>query len=176
MGPPKPNESPVIAAIRNRRSIRHYKKEPVPDEMVDQVLESGLWAPSGKNNQPWRFAVIREERLKGSLASLTHYREIIQSAPVCIVVFLDHTLVYDRTKDIQAVGASIQNMLLAIHDLGLGGVWLGEILKNKERVGELLGVPKEWELMAVIAFGYASERGRTSGERASLQEKLFLRV
>ena len=61
---------------------------------------------------------------------------------------------HDRKKDVQAVGAYIQNMLLTIHFLGLGGIWLGEILKNKERVAELLGAGKDLELMAVVAFGH----------------------
>lgn len=169
------DESPVLSAIRQRRSVRQFTKDPVPDELLDQVLEAGRWAPSGKNNQPWRFAVVREEGLKASLASLTHYGSVLRGAPVCIAVFLDHTQVYDRTKDVQAIGASIQNMLLAIHSLGLGGVWLGEILKNKERVGELLGARKEWELMAVIALGYPLTSRREKGERAPLHEKVFLR-
>lgn len=169
------NEPSLLSAIRNRRSIRHFTKEPVPDELVDQILEAGLWAPSGKNNQPWKFAVIRDETLKSSLASLTHYSKVIQSAPVCIAIFLDHTNVYDRTKDIQAIGACIQNMLLSIHALGLGGVWLGEILKNKEKVGELLRAHKEWELMAVVALGHPLEKRREVGERDPLHEKVFLR-
>jgi len=103
--------------------------------------------PSGKNNQPWKFAIIRNPSLKEVLANLTHSRSIIQGAPVCIAVFLDHSRVYDKTKDVQAIGACIQNMLLTIHSLGLGGIWLGEILKNKERVAELLGAGKDLELM-----------------------------
>ncbi len=169
------NKSSVFSAIKNRRSVRHFSKEPVSDDLVDQILESGLWAPSGKNNQPWKFAILRDETLKASLSTFTHYGQVIRSASVCIAVFLDHTRVYDRTKDVQAVGASIQNMLLTIHALGLGGVWLGEILKNKEKVAELLGAQKEWELMAVIAFGHPLKIPNHSGERDSLQEKVFLR-
>ena len=117
----------MIETIKTRRSIRRFKKEPVSEEALDQILESGAWAPSGKNNQPWKFAVIRDTALKKSMAALTHSQSIIQGAPVCVAVFLDHSRVYDRTKDVQAVGACIQNMLLTIHSLGLGGVWLGEI-------------------------------------------------
>jgi len=108
----------VTEAIRKRRSIRQFTQEAVSEELVNQVLDSGLWAPSGKNNQPWQFAIIRETALKGSIAALTHSQSIIQKAPVCIAIFLDHSKVYDRTKDVQAVGACIQNMLLAIHSLG----------------------------------------------------------
>jgi len=105
-------QNPVIEAIKTRRSIRQFTKEPISDDLLKQILESGLWAPSGKNNQPWNFAVIRDSALKGSLAPLTHYSSTLKDAPVCIAVFLNHSRVYDWTKDVQAIGASIQNMLL----------------------------------------------------------------
>lgn len=168
-------KNPVIKAIKTRRSIRQFTQGPVSDEMVNQIIESGLWAPSGKNNQPWQFAIIRDSTLKEFLAALTHYRSIIQGASVCIAIFLDHSRVYDRTKDVQAVGACIQNMLLTIHSLGLGGTWLGEIIKNKEKVRQLLEADKDLELMAVVAIGQPAKRQHKSGERESLEEKIFLR-
>lgn len=168
-------ENLVIQAIKTRRSIRQFKKDPVPDEILDQILESALWAPSGKNNQPWKFAVIRDPPTKESLAAFTHYSSVINHAPVCIAVFLDHTRVYDRTKDVLAVGASIQNMLLTIHALGLGGVWLGEILKNKDKVKELLGADQDLELMAVVALGYPSRKTSQPSLRDRIEEKVFLR-
>jgi nitroreductase len=167
-------KDPVIEAIRTRRSVRRFTREAVSDEVLNQILESGLWAPSGKNNQPWKFAIVRDTVLKETLAALTHSRSIIQEAPVCVAVFLDHSRVYDRTKDIQAVGACIQNMLLTIHSLELGGVWLGEILKNKEKAGELLGAGRELELMAVIALGHPAKRPG-SAERDPLEKTVFLR-
>ena len=94
---------------------------------------------------------------------------------MCIAVFLDHSRVYDRTKDVLAVGDSVQNMLLTIHSIGLGGVWLGEILKNNEKVGELLGAGKELELMAVVALGHSRSKTQKDSERDSLDERVFLR-
>jgi nitroreductase len=167
-------KNPVIEAIRTRRSVRQFSKKPVSDDALIQILESAVWAPSGKNNQPWKFAVIRDPALKESLATLTRSRSIIHGAPVCIGVFLDHSRIYDRTKDVQAVGACIQNMLLTVHSLGLGGVWLGEILKNKEKVGELLGVDKDLELMAVVAFGHPAKRSE-GGERDPVEDTVLLR-
>ena len=168
------NKNPVVEAIRKRRSVRQFTVEEVSEEMVNEILESGSWAPSGKNNQPWKFAVIRDRVLKESLASLTHSGSIIREAAVCIAIFLDYSRVYDRTKDVQAVGACIQNMLLTIHSLGLGGVWLGEILKNKEKVKELLNGGEELELMAVVAIGHRAKRS-TDGERDPFEKNVFLR-
>ena len=165
----------ILDAIRSRRSIRHYSEEPVNDDAVEAILEAGRWAPSGLNNQPWRFGVVRDPECKNTIAELTRYREIIRNAPVIIAVFLDNDAGYDRVKDCQGIGACLQNMWLATHALDLGGVWLGEILKNKERVGEILEAPKSFELMAVLAIGYPKHRKQKS-ERKSLSELVFKEV
>jgi nitroreductase len=144
----------------------------VDDATVRTIIEMGTWAPSGLNNQPWRFVVVRDRGLREELGKQSRYSKIIAAAPVCIAVFLDNGRSYDRVKDIQAVGACIQNMLLAIHHLGLGGVWLGEILKNREAVERLLTVPEGYELMAVVALGHPAEKGG-SGSRNPIEEVIL---
>jgi nitroreductase len=75
-------------------------------------------------------------------------------------------VMYHGVKDHQAIGACIQNMLLAAHALGLGAVWLGEILKNAEGVRTLLGLPEQMELMAVVALGRPAGKSHTSTRKA----------
>ena len=162
----------VLDAIRFRRSIRRYSDEPVVDQDVRAILEAGRWAPSGLNNQPWRFAVVRDQKVKNEIAEQTRYGEIVRGAPVLVVVFLDYSSSYDRVKDCQGIGACLQNMWLALHALGLGGVWLGEILKNKEEVNEILAAPETFELMAVLAIGHPQHRNQKS-QRKSLSELVF---
>lgn len=160
--------------IRTRRSIRKFTDQPVPDEIVNKIIEAGTWAPSGLNNQPWKFAVIRQDELKSRLSDLTRYSRVVLTAKVLIAVFLDNASSYDRTKDAQAIGACIQNMLLYIHSIGLGAVWLGEILKNKDKVLELVGRAEELELMAVIAVGHPATKGG-NGNRKDVEETVFFR-
>ncbi len=165
----------MIDAIPERRSIRRFAQKAVSGELVDRILDAGRWAPSGLNNQPWRFAVIRDKAVKEELASLTRYGSIIRSADVILAVFLDQDAGYDRTKDLQAIGACIQNMLLAIHDSGLGGVWLGEILKNGREVGSLLQAPDSCQFMAAIALGYPQGKAPEAPGRKSIAELVFSR-
>ena len=106
---------------------------------------------------------------------LTHYGSIICGAPVCIAVFLDVDLSYDCTEDVQAIGYCMQYMLLQIHALGMGAVWLGEILKNRVAVQELLAVPPKKEFMALIAPGYPDEKDLIS-ERKRPEEVVFYEV
>jgi len=165
----------VLEAIFARRSVRQYTDDPVDHHVVQTILEAGRWAPSGLNNQPWRFAVVRDSKMREEVAKYTRYREIIRNAPVIIAVFIDNDASYDRTKDCQGIGACLQNMWLATHALGLGGVWLGEILKNKERVGEILEAPETYELMAVLAIGHPKHRQQKS-DRKSLSDLVFREV
>ncbi len=149
----------VMDIIKTRRSIRRFTDQMVDEKTIKKIIEMGTWAPSGLNNQPWKFVIIKDKALKEKVAQQTRYSRIIEDAPVCIAVFLDNSQSYNRVKDIQAIGACIQNMLLTIHTLGLGGVWLGEILNKREEVEKIMNVPSELELMAVIALGYPAESG-----------------
>jgi nitroreductase len=124
------------------------------------------------NNQPWRFIVIRNCEIILKLSECTHYKGIVAGAPLLIAVFLDTEASYNRTKDVEAIGAAIQNMLLASCELGLGGVWLGEILNQKENVNSILECPSKLELMAVLAIGEPFPKERTS-TRKDLSEIVY---
>lgn len=148
----------MLDAIKTRRSVRRFLDRPVPVDLVEQILEAGRWAPSGLNNQPWKFAVVTDPAMKEGLSNLTRYSKIVQGSGVLIPVFLDNSESYHRIKDAQAVGACLQNMLLEAHSLGLGAVWLGEIIKSDKEIREMLGLGDGLELMAVLAIGYPDER------------------
>ena len=163
----------TIEVIKSRRSVRGFTDENVSDEQVTQILEAGRWAPSGLNNQAWLFIIVRNPDTKIELSKLTNYGPTIKIAPVLIVVFLDKDHMYNYVKDVQSIGACIQNMLLAIHSMGLGGVWLGEILKNKEIVNKVLEAPDSFELMGVIALGHPVNKKFVS-ERKELDDLVFL--
>ncbi len=142
----------ILKLITTRRSIRKFKKEAVPAQTIKKILEAGRWAPSGLNNQPWRFMVL-EKAKKDSLAGYTKYSYIIKNADKMILVFFDKKYSYNQEKDLMAIGACIQNILLSIHALGYGACWLGEILNKKKEIHKLLKCPKDLELEAVIALG-----------------------
>jgi nitroreductase len=165
----------MLDLIKSRRSVRAFRDAEVGDDLIDKILDAARWAPSGMNNQPWRFALIKDKGLKGMVSGLTRYGKIVQGADALIAVFLDTEESYNHTKDVQAVGACIQNMLLTIHALGLGGVWLGEILKSARELRVILEAPESYELMAVIALGYPAEPLFTTSERKELSELVFFR-
>jgi nitroreductase len=163
----------MIETIKSRRSIRRFKKSQVAEDDLNTIIDAGTWAPSGMNNQPWRFAVVRDNETKAWLADLTQYGSTLKSAGVLIAVFMDNNAGYDRLKDLQSIGACIQNMLLAAHSINLGGLWVSEILKNRKIVEDLLGAPSDYELMAVLAIGEPCVRPKAP-KRRQISETVFL--
>ena len=164
----------MLDSIKARRSVRKFRSDQVPDDLIEKILEAGQWAPSGLNNQAWRFAVVTDRATIEKISGLTRYAKIVLAAQVLIPVFLDTAGSYHREKDIQSIGACLQNMLLEIHALGLGAVWLGEIIKSNEPIKKILGLPEELELMAVIAMGYPDETPGTT-KRKELKELIVYR-
>lgn len=152
----------ILSAIKSRRSIRKYTGQEVSDNDLTTILEAGQWSPSGLNNQPWKFQIIRDQEVKEKLSGLTKYSRIVKECDVCISVYYHLPSGYNRDKDLLGLGACIQNMLLGAHALGIGTVWLGQILNQKEEVHDLLESGEENELVAVIACGHPAEEGSSS--------------
>jgi len=169
------NSEKTLTLIKNRRSIRKFKEGQVPDEIIDRILDAGRWAPSGKNNQPWRFSIIRNPDIKTQLSELTKYTKIVQQSNTCIAVFFHIPTGYHRDKDMMSLGACIQNMLLTAESEGIGALWIGEILARKEEVNILLDTDNEHELAAVIALGYPDESpAKNRNEISTLMLKNYL--
>lgn len=154
--------SAVLEAIYKRRSIREFTDAKISVEQLHEIIKAGIWAPSGLNNQPWRFVIVQNPEIKEQLAMQTHYGHIVRDANALIAVFLSRDDMYDTVKDCQAAGACIQNILLAAEALGLGAVWLGQILKNKDEVNRILELDENFDLMAVVAMGHPLHRNQKS--------------
>jgi len=163
----------ILEIISTRRSVREYKKERPSDGDIKSILEAGHWAPSGLNNQPWRFIVIDDNDRKEGLARFTKYDDMIIRAPVSIVILFATTDSYDRDKDMMAMGACIQNMMLEAHSLDIGSCWLGEITNRKEDAAMYLGLDNDLEIVAVLTFGYSNEP-ITEGWRKPLKDMIIL--
>ena len=164
--------SPVLDALYKRRSIREFTDKKISSELLHEIIKAGIWAPSGLNNQPWRFVIIQDQTIKEQVAQQTHYGHIVRSANALIAVYLSKDEMYDTVKDTQSAGACIQNILLAAEALELGAVWLGQILQNKLEVNKILGLTGSFDLMAVVALGHPLHRNQKS-KRKDVSELLL---
>jgi len=155
--------------VEGRRSVRQFTAEPVSDQALEKILEAGRWAPSGKNTQPWGFVLVKSKEKREGLAALSRQKDLIESAPACIAVLLDRARGYDRDKDMQGIGACVENICLAAHALGLGACWIGGISGAREEAGKVLELKDSEELVLLLLIGHPAPGERCS-ERRSLAE------
>jgi nitroreductase len=159
----------MINAILARRSIRKYTDEPVSEEHITAMLEAAMSAPSGMNLKPWHFVVVSERERLDRLGATTKSWGMLKEAPLAVVVCGDPAI-SEKYWDQDSI-AALENLLIAVSMLGLGGVWLG-CHPNPERVGpvrEILGIPEPVVPIAVLSIGHPAEekepRTQYDGER-----------
>ena len=154
----------VLEAIKTRRSIRKFRKAPVPEELVEKVLEAGRWAPSSKNRQPWKFIVLKSSDVRKKLSELLPYGWFLADAPLGIAVIVDPK---ESSRPVEDGAIASENILLAAHGLGLGACWIGSYgipLEDKARA--LLGMPEGHRLLSVIALGYPDEKPEPTSRKS----------
>ena len=141
--------------IKERRSIRKFKKEPVSQQIVAKLIEAGTWAPSACNFQAWDFIVVDNQELKEKLikAGLIY---CLNQAPLAIFVCYDQELTKENFANIQSAAAAIQNIILTAHSLGLGSLWATS-MGEKQRIKEILNIPERKELIGVVILGWPDE-------------------
>ncbi|MEM3626961.1 MAG: nitroreductase family protein [Candidatus Bathyarchaeia archaeon] len=152
----------VLEAIKGRRSIRAFKSQDVPADIVEKLIDAARWAPSAGNIQPWEFIIVRDPKIKRGLVRAALNQTFIEEAPVVIVVCADEDRSFQgygtRGKNlycIQDTAAAIQNIHLTAYSLGLGTCWVGAFREEETR--EVLKVPRGVRPVAIIPVGYPAE-------------------
>lgn len=151
--------------ILSRRSVRSYSSKPIETKYLNKIIQSAIWAPSGKNGQPWKFKIINDENTIEEISKLSRVSRWIKTAPCLIIVYLDKTRSYNYVKDIQSCGAAIQNMLLTSHDMNIGSCWIGELVEKADVINEILHINDSLELIAIVTLGYANSKITNVGRR-----------
>lgn len=150
----------AIDAILSRRSIRKYTADPVPENVVNQLLEAAMNAPSASNQQPWHFIVINDRGILDKIPKIHPYSNMLKEAPLAIAVCGDLQLEINKGRWIMDCSAATQNILIAAQAKGLGAVWLG-VYPVEERVTgiqELLGLPEHIIPLCIVSVGYPAEK------------------
>lgn len=157
---------PELTLFQRRWSCRAYTSRPVPTATVERLLEAAIWAPTAGNLQPWRFLVVRQDRLKKALAVAAHGQAFIRQAPVVIVACALELASGHRYGDrgrrlycLQDTAAACQNILLAATAEGLASCWVGAF--DEGLVAKNLSLHSSWRPVAILTIGEAAERAGT---------------
>ena len=173
----------VMDGIKGRRSIRRYKPDPVPEEILRALLEAVRWSPSWANTQCWQVIVVRDPKIKSELATTLNKtnpaRSSITVAPIVLVLCGRKGISGFYKRQATTVkgdwlmfdtGIAMQNLCLTAHSLGLGTVIIG--LFDHKKAEEILGVPQNSEVVAMTPLGYPAAEG-FAPKRKELSEFVF---
>jgi len=150
----------ILDTIFRRRSIREYQEQPVPREILVDLLKAAMAAPSAANHRPWEFVILTEPEGVAQLKEVLPYAKF--NAPAIIVVSGRPEQGYSESGGnywVQDCSAAIENMLIAAEGMGLGTVWTGiyPIQSRVNDVRRVLGIPETAVPLAAVLVGYPAE-------------------
>lgn len=161
----------VLEAVKERRSVRRFRGDPIPQATIGQLLEAAILAPTAGNCQPWRFIVVHNAEVKSRLAAAAYGQDFVAEAPVVIVVCAEFMRSAQRYGNrglslysLQDTAAATQNILLAATGCGLGTCWVGAF--DEGQVARVLELPTDvLRPVAMIPVGYPAVKPRRPPRR-----------
>lgn len=170
--------------VKARRSIRRYRPDPVPRELIESCLEAARHAPTASNRQGWRFYVTEgalKDRIAGECLGGVVGNGFARSAPAIVALAMRLDLVTNRIGarikgiDYHLLDAGIagEHFILRAVELGLGTCWIGWF--DKKAVRRVIGIPASWDVPALITLGYPAEVPREKKRRAIGEMSRFVR-
>lgn len=152
----------LLEIIKSRRSIRKFQKKEIPEQIIDKLIESLIWAPSAGNLQSRKFYFVFAEKIKKDLAKAALGQDFIVQAPLVIVACTDDKISWrygDRGKNLYSicdVSASIQNLMLVAESENLGSCWIGAF--DETKVAKILNLPVNLRPIVILPVGYPAEK------------------
>ena len=146
-----------ITFLRTLRAVRTFRPEPVPEEVIDHILEVARWSGSASNRQPWEIILVQERDTLRSLASVDGYAGHLARAPLGIVLVMAGDRTVQETYD---EGRLAERIMLAAHAYGVGSSIGWIVGQGRDAARELLGVPQHKVVRTAISLGYPDEQAR----------------
>lgn len=151
----------VADAIRDRRSVRRFTSEEIPEATLSRLLEAACLAPSAGNRQPWFFYVVRNPGIRQDLAAAAFGQRFLAEAPVVIVACAEPAVSAARYGErgaqlycLQDTAAAVQNLMLMAEGVGLATCWVGAF--DEEAVSKILDIPSGRRPVAMVPVGYSN--------------------
>jgi len=147
----------VLKEIKNRRSVRSYKPDPIPRKEILEIIKAAQFAPTGMNTRAWEFYVIYNKDIREKISNLLG-QPFLKEAPVLIIPAIDPKKSITPTQDLSL---ATQNILLQASSFGLGTVWKNiRYESDVEAIRDLLSIPNNFMVINIIPLGYPKVKSR----------------
>jgi nitroreductase len=155
----------VFDAARTVLAVREYRDDPVPEDVVRRIVEAARLTGSSQNGQPWHFVVVTDRDTLRRLGGAVAHGRYTANAGLAIAVAVDRSSRFGLSDASRA----IQSMILTAWDEGVGSNWTG--FTGMDEVRSTLGIPEDYDVVAVVPFGYPARKlGRGQKRRRPLEE------
>ena len=141
----------VFDIIKERRSIRAYKSERIPNDKLERLLEAARLAPSAANRQNWKFIVVDNEEIKNQLVVASNNQTFVGTASHIIAGIGDSTQKWHQVD----LAIALEHIVLEAVELGLGTCWIGAF--NEDEVKRILKIPQDKKVVALLTVGVPAE-------------------
>jgi nitroreductase len=143
----------ILEFFFKRRSVRRFQEKAISEEILEALMQVAMAAPSGNNQQPWEFVIVRDPQTKEDLSRVHSWVSMAAEAPAAIVVLGDMNSEWWEHD----CSAAVENLLLAAANLGLGAVWCGIKENHAQTVRKILGIPAKLGVLCIVPIGYPAE-------------------
>jgi len=160
----------VSEAIKNRRSVKDFKAEPVPERKLKKILEAARLAPSAHNEQEWKFIVVKDLEKRKKLAVAALNQDFIAKSPVLIVAVAtdpEHIMASGVPAYAVDLAIAIEHMALQAVEEGLGTCWIGAF--SQKEVKKILEIPESYKVVVILLIGFPANKPRAK-IRKSIKE------
>lgn len=156
----------VFDAIKSRRSIRSYLAKPVEEEKFARLLEASRLAPGARVEQDFKMVIVTDNNLKRELIPACEGQSFLAEAPIVLVMCStnDRNMLCGQPVRTIDCSIAISFMLLEAEELGLGMCWLGAF--KADEVQQILEIPNEYKVVAVIPIGYPAKSGNPTSRKS----------
>ncbi|UYP44801.1 hypothetical protein NEF87_001086 [Candidatus Lokiarchaeum ossiferum] len=152
----------VLNEIKNRRSVRKFKPEMIPDEKITEIIKAAQFAPTAMNNQAIEYIIIKEQTIKDQIFEITEPKqEFVKTAPIIIVPFTNTEKTNLATQDLSLAS---ENIFLQAAAFGLGSVWKNCYPPVAKKVKFILNIPEKYTLINIIPIGIPEENPKPYGD------------
>ena len=160
----------ILKEILNRRSIRKYKPDPIPQEYIIDIIKAGQFAPTAHNNRAVEFVVIKDQEMKERIFAIVG-QDFVKEAQVLIIPAIDG----EKTNcPVQDLSVASENMFLQATALSLGSVWknLKSELGEEDKIKEILNIPDQYRVINIIPIGWPAENPEPRTDKDFSPEKI----
>ena len=146
-----------ISFLRTLRAVRTFRPDPVPQKVIDDILDVARWSGSASNSQPWEIILVRDRDTLTSLASVDGYAGHLARAPLGIVLVMAGDRAEQETYD---EGRLAERIMLSAHAHGVGSSIGWIVGQGRDAARELLGIPRHKVVRTAVSLGYPDEQAR----------------